>query len=121
MKLDTTTYKQKLEEEKKLLVKELSSVGARQPRNPADWEAKEERSEETEDLNLAADRQEDIEERHALTDTLEARLAEVDVALKRMGEGKFGICEKGGEKIEEDRLEADPTAATCKKHMNDTE
>ena len=32
--------------------------------------------------------------------------------------GTYGTCEVSGEQIEEDRLEADPAARTCKAHMN---
>ena len=39
---DTATLKQKLEEEKALLQKELSDIGPPNPANPADWDAKEE-------------------------------------------------------------------------------
>ena len=41
----------------------------------------------------------------------------VDEALEKIEKGTYGICETGGEKIEEDRLEANPSARTCKAHM----
>jgi RNA polymerase-binding transcription factor DksA len=33
--------------------------------------------------------------------------------------GAYGTCKICGEKIEEDRLEANPAAQTCKLHMNE--
>ncbi|MBI3020142.1 MAG: TraR/DksA C4-type zinc finger protein [Parcubacteria group bacterium] len=46
------------------------------------------------------------------------RLANVNAALARIDEGKYGVCEVCGERIEEDRLKADPSAPTCKEHMS---
>ncbi len=48
---------------------------------------------------------------------LMARKLEVAAALARMDAGTYGFCEECGEKIEEDRLEANPAAATCTAHM----
>jgi RNA polymerase-binding transcription factor DksA len=48
---------------------------------------------------------------------LEGRRTDVKEALDKIEEGRFGICEECGEKIEEDRLEANPSARTCKAHM----
>lgn len=39
---------------------------------------------------------------------------EIEDALKRMNAGTYGICERCGEPIELDRLEAMPTARLCK-------
>jgi DnaK suppressor protein len=40
----------------------------------------------------------------------------VQDALAKMDEGKYGICEVGGEEIEFDRLVANPAARTCIAH-----
>ena len=40
-------------------------------------------------------------------------LAQVDAALERMDEGRYGICARCGEKIAPDRLEALPYAIYC--------
>lgn len=117
--MDGKQLKQKLEEEKELLEKELGSVGKQNPLNRADWEATEEHNIETADLNVKADVEEDLEERHAITDTLEARLLNVNLALQKIEAGDYGLCETCAEKIEEDRMGANPAARTCKKHMND--
>ncbi|MCA9353454.1 TraR/DksA C4-type zinc finger protein [Candidatus Nomurabacteria bacterium] len=42
----------------------------------------------------------------------------VEGALKRIENGTYGTCSVCGEKIEEDRLGANPAADTCKAHMN---
>ncbi|MBI4118017.1 MAG: TraR/DksA C4-type zinc finger protein [Parcubacteria group bacterium] len=115
--IDINTYKKKLEEERGVLVKELSSVGVQQPRNPNDWEAREEPSSDQADPSIVADALEDVEERHGLTNTLEERLKEVNAALARIEEGEYGKCDVCGKEIEEDRLLANPAAATCTTHM----
>lgn len=41
---------------------------------------------------------------------VEAHLHEIDEAVRRVDEGRFGICEGTGERIPDERLEAEPTA-----------
>lgn len=50
-----------------------------------------------------------------VTRDLEAKLAKVEMALKRIEDGIYGRCSLGDE-IEEKRLLAEPTAETCLKH-----
>lgn len=50
-----------------------------------------------------------------MTRDLEAKLAKVERALKRIEDGVYGRCSFGDE-IEEKRLLAEPTAETCLKH-----
>lgn len=64
-----------------------------------------------------ADRMEAAEESAGETAVLSARRKEITAALARMADGTYGICEECGEKIEEDRLEANPAARTCRAHM----
>jgi RNA polymerase-binding transcription factor DksA len=47
----------------------------------------------------------------------ERTLDEVDRALERLDNGTYGRCEVCGETIDEARLEADPTARTCTRHL----
>jgi len=117
--MNTEQLKQKLEEEKALLQKELSDIGSPNPSNPADWDPKEESHGEKADLNMSADIHEDMRERNAISEELEVRLQNVNRALQKMEGGTYGTCEISGEKIEEDRLEANPAARTCKQHINE--
>ncbi|TYC16151.1 TraR/DksA family transcriptional regulator [Actinomadura syzygii] len=41
------------------------------------------------------------------------RLAEIDDALGRVGDGTYGVCEQCGGPIAVERLEARPAARTC--------
>ncbi|WUH99667.1 TraR/DksA C4-type zinc finger protein [Spirillospora sp. NBC_00431] len=42
-----------------------------------------------------------------------ARLADIDDALRRLGDGTYGVCEQCGDAIAVERLEARPSARTC--------
>lgn len=119
MTLDTKHFKDALEKELSNLETELSSVGRKNPNNPADWEATESDN-ITPDADEAdvADSMEVYQNNRGILDQLEIRLNNVKNALAKIGSDKFGICEVCGEKVEEDRLEANPAAATCKLHMN---
>ncbi len=69
------------------------------------------------DDNLAADEIEEFDENIAIVNTLESRYKEVNGALERIEAGTYGVCTTCGEEIEADRLEANPSASTCKQHM----
>jgi len=71
------------------------------------------------DPNVAADRVEEWDERRALVATLETRYNNVTRALKKIEEGAYGVCEISGEEIESDRLDANPSARTCKAHLEE--
>jgi len=49
----------------------------------------------------------------ALRSNAQDLLAQVDAALERMDEGRYGICARCGQKIPPDRLEALPYAIYC--------
>ncbi|MBI2109022.1 MAG: TraR/DksA C4-type zinc finger protein [Parcubacteria group bacterium] len=121
MALDTTHFKQKLEEEKELLEQELSSLGQKNPDVKGDWEAAPEKDASTQDPdeNVKADRLEELAERSGIGAELEERLLNINRALMKLKEGTFGLCEVCNKPIEEDRLRVNPSARTCKKHLND--
>ena len=110
------TIKQKLQKEKELLEAELGSLG--HVDSTGDWEATPETQTAPEaDENDLADRSEDFEERSSTLNVLESRLVDIKVALDKIEGGKYGMCEACGNQIEEDRLEANPAARTCKACM----
>ena len=49
----------------------------------------------------------------ALLQQVRRRLADIDTALERIHEGRYGVCERCGGAITEARLEARPVARTC--------
>lgn len=122
--MDTEHFKKKLEEELQAVEAELATVGVQNPHNPADWEAKEtamDTAVPASDANEAADKAEEYAENTAVNDALEVRYNNIKRALKKIEEGAYGICEISGEPIEEDRLEANPAARTCKAHLGEEE
>lgn len=122
MNIDTGKFKKLLEDELSLLEKELKTVGRVNPSNPADWEAKPaELSIDEADRNEAADRIEAFEDNTAILKDLEIRFNNVKLALKKIEDGTYGMCDIGDKQIELARLEANPAARTCKKHMGEFE
>ncbi|OHB14362.1 MAG: hypothetical protein A2431_00740 [Candidatus Zambryskibacteria bacterium RIFOXYC1_FULL_39_10] len=116
--IDTEYFKEKLEEELLLVEKELNDVGRKNPDNKADWEAEPaDFDTDNADENETADKIEEYEGNTAVLKELEIRYNDIKDALKKIEEGKFGICEISGQLIEEDRLIANPAARTCKAHM----
>ena len=111
-----------LEQELAVVEGELKSVGVQNPKNPSDWQATELNMDvmsAAADPNEAADKQEEYTENRAIVDQLEIRYNNIKRALKKIEEGTFGVCEVSGHPIEEDRLEVNPAARTCKAHMNE--
>ncbi len=119
--INTTHFKELLEKELALVEGELKSVGRRNPENAADWEATPpEMDVLNADENETADKIEMYEENTAILKQLEIRYNEIQAALERIAAGAYGLCEVGGEEIEMERLEANPAATTCMKHMPHT-
>ncbi len=111
--------KERLLIEEKMLVEELSKIGL-YDKETGSWNAThvDMPNEETTDDDMQADIFEELEENTATGDILQERLVDVKDALIKIEEGRYGICEKSGDPIEEDRLTANPAARTCKAMMN---
>ncbi|MEK7612733.1 MAG: TraR/DksA C4-type zinc finger protein [Patescibacteria group bacterium] len=118
--MNTEHFKQKLEEERAQVEAQLRSLGVNNPKNPGDWQTTSgdiDTLPPAADANEAADKMEEFAERQEETEALEDRLNDIQAALKKISDGTYGKCEVSGEQIEEDRLEANPAARTCKAHM----
>ena len=111
-------FRTRLTAEKATLEAELATVGRKNPSNPNDWEAVPEETGLEADPNDRADQMEELGNNTAILRDLENRYNDVLAALARIEDGTYGTCTVSGEPIEEDRLEADPAAATSKAHMN---
>lgn len=110
-------FKQNLETEKLKLESEMVSVGRRNPSVPGDWESIPTETGTESDLADQADIVMGRDSNSAILADLEARYDNILSALKRIEKGGYGKCEVCGEKIEDARLEADPSATTCVKHL----
>lgn len=116
--MDTTKYKTILEDELEQLTTELKELGVHNPEVKEDWtERTNDLDTVSADLNDVADRTEEYDIRRASLSVLENRWNNVRLALQKISDGTYGICEVSKEPIEEDRLLANPAARTCKAHM----
>ena len=114
---EITYYKEILEAEKIKLETELQTIGRRNPSNPNDWEAVPQETGLEADESDTAEQIKGYEDNTAILMDLETRYNEVLTALGRIEERTYGTCSVSGEEIEEDRLEANPAADTCKAHL----
>lgn len=110
--------KSKLEEELSAIEGQLNFVGRKNPDVKGDWEAEPaDLDTDAADESEVADKIEEYEENAAVLKELEEKFNDIKLALKKIEEGNYGLCEVDGKPIEQDRLEANPAARTCKEHM----
>ena len=118
MPLDKNKIKEKLEKERDVLVTQMKDLGKLNPETN-EWEAVPEEMNFVEtDQNDMADRFEDFESKSSMMKVLESKLQKVLKALKGINKESFGKCEVCKKDIELARMEANPSARTCKKHIN---
>ena len=116
--LDKKKIREKLEKERDNLLEEMKDMGKFNAET-SEWEATPEEMDYPEsDQNDMADRFEDFEARSSMVRALEPRLNQVLYALKSINRESFGKCKICKADIELTRLEANPAATTCKKHLN---
>ena len=115
--LDKKKIKDKLEKERDTLLEEMRDMGKLNPET-GEWEATPQEVDRAEaDQNDMADRFEDFEARSSMIKVLEPRLNNILRALKGLNRESFGVCEVCKKDIEMVRMEANPAARTCKKHL----
>lgn len=104
--------KKKLEEQKASIQKELESFATEDPNLKHNWETKYPNREDG-DKEEEADEVQQYENMLSLEHSLESKLKDVSIALEKIENGTYGICEKCGKEIEKERLEAAPEAKFC--------
>jgi RNA polymerase-binding transcription factor len=117
--MNTEHFKQKLEEERALLTRQLGEIAAKDPAS-GEWAPKDPQMDvmpPQAEPNEAADKLEELEERGEEVPVLSTRLVDVEAALEKIDAGTYGTCEVCSKEIEEERLEANPAARTCTVHM----
>ena len=120
MPLDKKKIKENLEKERDLLVEEMKDMGKLDPETN-EWEATPDKREYQEtDPNDMADRFEDFESKSSMIKVLEPKLNAILYALKNINKDSFGKCMICKKDIELARMNANPAARTCKKHLEST-
>ena len=118
MPIDKKKIKEKLEKERDALVAQMKDMGKLNPET-GEWETVPEEMNYVEtDQNDMADRFEDFESKSSMMKVLESKLGKILISLKGINKDSFGKCEVCKKDIELARMEANPSAKTCKKHMN---
>lgn len=115
--METSHFRELLLAEKNILEKDLSSIGRKNPDRKGDWEAVEPQDGVEAEEGEVAESLAEFDDNVNNLAQLEVRLNEVNAALDRIESGIYGVCVVCENKIEEDRLEVNPAATTCKAHM----
>jgi len=105
--------KEKLEQAKKELEKQLGSFAQESNKVEGGWDAKMPLYKGG--IEEEADEVEEFDTRLALEETLEEELKKVNLSLEKIKKGKYGICAKCQKPIPQGRLLAYPQAELCAK------
>ena len=106
--------KQKLETEKLSIQKELESFANKDPNLKHNWDTRYPNREDG-DKDDEADEVQEYDNKLSLEYSLELKLKDVNMALEKIENGTYGICENCGKEINEERLLVCPEAKTCLK------
>jgi len=108
------SLKEKLENQKEVLAKELSSFATKDKNIKNNWDTKYP-NRENGDMEEEADEVQEYDNLLSLEHNLELQLKDVNSALEKIENNKYGICEKCGKEIGEERLQVYPEARICMK------
>lgn len=119
---DFTQHKKILETELAEILIELNKIGSQNPNDSSGWSVKNPEFDIAPgDENEAGDKNEELHINAIILDELTTRYRNIEIALKKIEDNDYGACEVCKEPIEEDRLQANPAARTCKKHLSESE
>jgi len=109
--VDVERFRTRLEEERQRVLDAIENIHTENPGSLGD---------ETEDTQFQDNHLGDVatatfdrEMASSLEENSTHVLAEIDAALARVADGTYGICERCGKPIGEERLEARPWATLC--------
>lgn len=108
----------KLKEEKSAAEKTLRGFARKDAEFRGDWDTiypTLDRAPGGGGLETEADELQEYECKLDIEHTLELKLRDIDLALQKIKEGKYGLCEKCRKKISQQRLEIAPQARFCSK------
>ena len=104
--------KERLEKERENLEKELESFAKKDKALKGGWDTLFPNFKGN-SLEEEADEVEEYENLLPVERALETKLKHVDLALEKIKQGKYGICEKCGKEISEERLGVIPETKIC--------
>ncbi|MBY0472945.1 TraR/DksA C4-type zinc finger protein [Patescibacteria group bacterium] len=111
-------FKQKLEDELLEVEDRLKAAGMQN--EAGEWEVRDTDIDETAtESDELGDRMEEFGEKKAEVGEIEIHWRNIERAIEKIELGTYGTCEVCGEEIEENRLEINPSARTCKTHMDE--
>ena len=96
-------YKIKLEKEREMVAGEIA-----RDEKPVDFGSDIDHDDE------ATDKSEEVGDQIAAAQSLKERLNEINIALEKIQNGMYGVCEKCGKIIEVEILSIDPESRFCK-------
>lgn len=109
--------KEKLEKEKTSIEQELQKFASKDNNPKGDWDTKfpnlDSNAAGGSAMETEADEVEEYERRLPIEHSLELKLTDINSALEKIEKGNYGICEKCGKEIEEERLKTIPEARFC--------
>lgn len=105
--------KEKLENKKAALEKQLGTFATRDPKLKGDWDTR--FPDFDGGMEEAADEVEEYTSRLPVEFSLEIMIKNINLALEKLKQGKYGKCENCGKKIDGKRLEVHLAARTCMK------
>ncbi len=111
MSIDTKLMRKRLMEERQRVVDALENIRTENPGSLG--EETEEPTFQNNHLGDVATATFDREMASTLEENSTHVLEEIDTALARIDEGTYGVCERCGKPIDEERLEALPWATLC--------
>ncbi len=104
--------KKDLEKRKNELREELKTFAKEDEKPEGDWDTKYPKFNGG-GIEEGADEVEEYEKLLSVEHNLELRLKDINLALEKIDKGEYGICEKCGKEIKEERLKAYPEAKVC--------
>jgi len=108
--------KNKLDQEKKEIERELKTFADKDPKLKSDWDTRFPAGSGGAGGSVLEDAADQVEEyitRLPVEYTLELRLRDIELAFEKMEKGTYGICENCRGEISEDRLRIHPAARIC--------
>lgn len=106
--------KEKLENEKSSIEKELGSFATADNDQKDNWNTRYP-NREMGNMEEEADEMQEYDNMLSVEHNLELRLKDINLAIEKIINGSYGKCEKCGSEIEEERLMANPEARLCMK------